>query len=270
MKINNCLIVTPVFNGAKYIGKTIDSILLQSESGVAITYCIVDGASQDNISEIIAEFQPEFSSRGIEFSYVSEKDYGMYDALAKGFERYADRDFDFYCYINSGDFFSRNSFLNLQKIFSDGIDWVTGINVIYNTSGDIVGARLPGIYPRSLIRSGIFGLMLPCIQQESTFWSSSAHKLINFQRLRKFKLAGDYFIWQSLAGEFELKVAKLWLSGFTVQPGQLSEVQRDKYFKELKQCSRRGVASYVFGFFIGLTWLLPDSIKCRWFKRTYV
>lgn len=270
MKINNCLVVTPVFNGAKYIRKTINSILLQSESGVAITYCVVDGASEDNIGEVIAGFQSEFSDRGIEFLFISEKDHGMYDALAKGFESYKDRSFDFYCYINSGDFFSTNAFLNLQGIFSRGVDWVTGINIIYNTSGDIIGARLPGIYPRSLIRSGVFGLMLPCIQQESTFWSSSAHQLINFDRLRKFRLAGDYFIWQSLASKFELKVAKLWLSGFTVQPGQLSEVQRDKYFKELKQCSNRGLVAYVFGFFVGLTWLLPDSIKCRLFGNTYI
>lgn len=78
---NNILvsIITPCFNSAKTIAKTIESVLTQTYKNVE--YIIIDGASNDNTLKVIQEYEPSFEGR---LRVVSEKDNGIYDAMNKG------------------------------------------------------------------------------------------------------------------------------------------------------------------------------------------
>jgi glycosyltransferase involved in cell wall biosynthesis len=78
-------IVTASFNSEKTISGTIQSVLNQSFQDYE--YLIIDGLSADRTVEIIRSFEPEFESRGILFSWISEKDSGIYDAWNKALER---------------------------------------------------------------------------------------------------------------------------------------------------------------------------------------
>lgn len=269
--IKSILVVTPCYNAAKYLPKTFFSILSQrADSNLDITYHVVDGGSSDGTIELCLEWSAVFSDSGIDFSYISEQDMGMYDALAKGYLKFSNRNFDIYCYINAGDFFAPRSFRNVAHLFSKGIDWLTGINVKYNSSGDIFGARLPGIYPRPLIINGVFGRVLPCIQQESTFWGSGPHQLIDFSKFRTFRLAGDFYLWRTFAEKFRLHIARCWLGGFTVEEGQLSQVHRTRYFVELRKASKFiGLSIFILPL-VAIHWLLPDSLKVRIFTTAYI
>lgn len=262
----NILIVTPCFNSETLIAKTLDSVLAQKTHDIDITYCVVDGGSTDGTVDILKSYEQLFSRAGISFSFLSEKDSGMYDALAKGFLCFKNSDFDWYAYINAGDFYAPRAFFNLRASTRFDDQWVTGINVLYNHKGDIIGARLPGPYYRRLIDHGVFGSLLPCIQQESTFWRSGAHNLIDFELFRKLKLAGDFFLWKSFSKKYELKVISVWLSGFSIHEGQLSEVRRSEYYQELKHVSG-GVrlTDYVIAFFVGIFWSIPSSLKLKFF-----
>lgn len=72
-------IITPCLNSAATIGQTIESVLNQTYSN--IEYIIADGGSTDGTVEIIREYIPLFRGR---LRYISEKDYGIYDAMNKG------------------------------------------------------------------------------------------------------------------------------------------------------------------------------------------
>ena len=52
---NKISIITPVFNGAKYIETTIKSILSQTYNN--IEYIVVDGGSTDGTKEIIEKYK---------------------------------------------------------------------------------------------------------------------------------------------------------------------------------------------------------------------
>jgi len=78
-------IVTASFNSEKTIATTIQSVLNQSFRNYQ--YLIIDGLSKDRTVEIIRSFEPEFESRGIAFSWISEKDAGIYDAWNKALDR---------------------------------------------------------------------------------------------------------------------------------------------------------------------------------------
>ena len=69
-------VITPVFNGASYIEKSIISVLSQTYEN--IEYIIIDGGSNDNTINIIEKYK-----NTIDF-FVSENDLGIYDAMNKG------------------------------------------------------------------------------------------------------------------------------------------------------------------------------------------
>lgn len=78
MKIS---LITVTFNGGATIRNTIQSVLSQSYPN--IEYIIIDGLSSDNTLSIIKDYEPQFMGR---LKWISEKDYGIYDAMNKGIQ----------------------------------------------------------------------------------------------------------------------------------------------------------------------------------------
>ena len=69
-------VITASFNAAETIGETLRSVAAQDWPD--IEHIVIDGASRDTTSEIVAEHQ---RAGGI---YISEPDRGIYDAMNKG------------------------------------------------------------------------------------------------------------------------------------------------------------------------------------------
>ena len=75
-------IITPSFNSAKTIRKTIEAVGAQSYT--SLQYIIVDGGSTDKTVEIAEGYRDKLEKKGIEYIIVSEPDNGIYDAMNKG------------------------------------------------------------------------------------------------------------------------------------------------------------------------------------------
>src|SRR5205085_11657289 len=71
-------IVTPVFNGADTIRRTIDSI--RSQDYPNIEHIVMDAGSTDSTLDIVREYADGLT-------LISEKDEGQSDALNRGFAR---------------------------------------------------------------------------------------------------------------------------------------------------------------------------------------
>jgi glycosyltransferase involved in cell wall biosynthesis len=69
-------LITVVYNRAATIEKTIQSVIRQSYPH--IEYIVVDGASTDGTLSIIHQYKDHIAK------IISEKDYGVYDAINKG------------------------------------------------------------------------------------------------------------------------------------------------------------------------------------------
>ena len=75
-------IITVSFNSEKTIARTIKSILDQSINN--LEYIIIDGNSTDKTVETIKSFESLFTEKSIKYTWISEKDDGIYDAFNKG------------------------------------------------------------------------------------------------------------------------------------------------------------------------------------------
>lgn len=229
--VKTITVITPCFNAGKYIRETIESVLNQSaikEGRLRLNYWVIDGGSSDDTTRIL----DEYAGRGVK--YISERDAGMYDALAKGFEKV---DGEVCCYINAGDYYHPQAFDVVKEVF-DGSDvqWLTGYSVMYNERSQVINFYLHKRYFRRFIRRGIYGRFQPHIQQESTFWRSELLDLVDMSSFRKLRYAGDFMLWHGFASRHELFVVASQLGGFKVHAGQLSSAM-DKYMSELESVS---------------------------------
>ncbi len=72
-------IITVVYNGAKILEQTIQSVINQNYEN--IEYIIIDGGSTDGTLDIIKKYEEQIDL------WISEPDRGLYDAMNKGIKR---------------------------------------------------------------------------------------------------------------------------------------------------------------------------------------
>ena len=216
-------IVTPVYNGEKYLEDTIQSIINQTYDN--IEYIIIDGGSTDKTLDIIKKYEDKIAY------WMSEQDRGMYDGINKGFKMATG---EIFAWLNADDKYYHSAVEIVVRIlnkYSKNIKWVTGIPSIYDKDGLIVRVGYPACYFRRFIRMGLYrGDILGCIQQESTFWRKSLWEKaggINSD----LQFAGDHDLWVRFSKHNHLYVIPTILGGFRKHQTQKSN-DMEKYYKE--------------------------------------
>lgn len=91
MKIS---VITPNYNGERFLEEAIRSVIAQRESGVELEYIIVDGGSTDRSPAIIEKYESQISH------VISEPDHGPANAINKGLNRASG---DILCWLNADD-----------------------------------------------------------------------------------------------------------------------------------------------------------------------
>jgi GT2 family glycosyltransferase len=183
------VIVTPSYNQAKYLRQTIESILTQEAPDLA--YVIQDGGSNDGSVEVIREYDEKLAA------WVSEKDEGQSDAIAKGFAKVDAGSHDIMAYINSDDVYMPGSFKIVGDYFdaNPDVDVVYGHRIIIDENGDEIGRWHLPPHDDSLLS------LVDYIPQETLFWRRSAYKkaggvdknfrfAMDWDLLLKFRKAG--------------------------------------------------------------------------------
>lgn len=257
-------IVTPCYNAEKYIIETAMSVLNQSavlNGRCELEYIICDGASTDATLTLIDEIKRNTKKHNISIKIYSNHDTGMYDALSKGLHSVNG---NICAYINAGDYYSQYAFDVLLDI-KENYDWkwITGLSIQYNCNSQICSVLLPYIYRSRLIQRGLYGKVLPFIQQESTFWDAELNNYIDYNSLSSFQLAGDYYLWYTFSCYAELMIVESYLGGFKKIKGQLSE-NMCSYFEELDKIAiSPNFIDYIIAICDKFCWKLPNGIKRR-------
>ena len=215
-------IVTVTYNAVQHLPDTLKTIRAQDYPNVE--WIVIDGGSKDGTTDFLC------ANEDVIDYWVSEPDRGMYDALAKGFER---ANGEILCWLNAGDMFLLGALSTVAEVFQarPETNWITGIHFWHLPGCRIIGCYIPPGYSSDLIGCGAYGKSLPYIQQESTFFRRSMLNGVNMERFREFKLAGDLYLWFRFSKQDRLTLVCAGLGSFCIQEGQLSE-DKESYWKE--------------------------------------
>jgi len=234
-------IVTPCYNMVKTIDETIWSILSQAGKEFSLRYHVQDGGSSDGTLEKLRAWEkrcldnPDFLPNCV-FTYASEPDNGMYDAIARGIARLDIPETAFMGWLNGDDTLWSGALAAIARLAIQipEVDWVMGWPCWLDECGRFTHIDRSLVYPQSILASGLAdGLHWQFIQQESTFWRKRIWNAVGGIDAT-LKNAGDWDLWYRFAQKTPLVHMQRQLGAFRVRPGQKSS-DLSKYRQEMEK-----------------------------------
>ncbi len=230
-------IVTPSYNQAAFLPKTLESVLSQ-EGDFGIEYMVKDGGSTDGSVEILARFKDMVDSgelpcrcRGVSFRYESGPDGGQYEAINAGF---AQTSGEVMAWLNSDDMYLPGALATVAAVFGQfpQVAWITSNQIKLNGKGMLVELDTVGPFPRDMVRRGLYnGRDNRFIQQESTFWRRSLWDKAGGLDTR-YRYAADFDLWTRFAREADLVLVNTLLAAFRRHGNQKTAVF-ERYEREM-------------------------------------
>jgi len=126
-------IVTPSYNQAQFLERTILSVLNQNYPN--LEYIIIDGGSTDGSIKIIKKYEKYFAY------WINEKDKGQADGINKGFKKATG---DIFTWLNSDDIYLPNTLFKIAEVFTKypNVDVIYGNQIDINEKDEIIGEMI--------------------------------------------------------------------------------------------------------------------------------
>lgn len=159
-------VITPSFNQAAYLERTIRSVLDQGYPN--IEYIIIDGGSTDASVDIIRKYADRLSF------WVSEPDRGQAHAINKGLQRATG---EWVAWQNSDDVFYPGAFAQLAQMAAKkpDADLIIGnMNLIDKDDGLLRDMKYVRPTYRSMLAEGMV------LANQAAFWRRSLHQKIGY------------------------------------------------------------------------------------------
>jgi glycosyltransferase involved in cell wall biosynthesis len=183
-------IVTPSFNQARFIGRTIDSVLAQ-RGDFALDYRVIDGGSTDGTLDILHGY-------GSRLSWVSEPDAGQIDAINKGLRAATG---EVVSWLNSDDLLLPGALARVAAAFcaDPALEWLHGRCAIIDEQDRPV-RRWIGLYKHLRARRHSLPNLLTenYISQMTAYWRRRVQDQVGLLD-PGFDLAFDYDFFLRLA-----------------------------------------------------------------------
>lgn len=211
----------------KWIEETIKSVLSQA-GDFEIEYIIIDGGSTDGTVEIIKKYDQlilagawPVSCNSIAFTWRSEKDTGMYEAINRGFLKATG---DIFAWINADDIYEAGAFSAIQTVFGKfpDIQWVKGITGTIDENSKKLRQGVCSLYRQKWLVNGIYGQEAYFVEQDSVFWKNDLWKKAG-PIPAHLRYAGDYWLWIQFARYAPLWSLNMPVSYFRKRENQISK-----------------------------------------------
>ncbi len=248
--LSNFSVITPNYNMGKYLVETIESVLINLKPDDE--YFIIDGGSTDNSLEIIQNYQDRITG------WISEKDHGYADALAKGFAKTTGA---FQCWVNCGDLLLPNALEKAKSLLiTNKIDLVYGDAIDIDDNGKILWISSANFQP--LRQYMLYGSWTPW--QISCFWKQSAYEQCNGINA-DVKLAADYDLFLRMTRQAKTKYFSVSFGAHRHHEGQLSISHQSTYKSEknLIRSNERSFDTVPINVFASAYYWLATRLKSR-------
>ncbi len=236
----------------EYLAETIDSVLTNLRPGDE--YFIIDGGSTDDSIEIIRRYASHLAG------WVSEKDQGYADALAKGFARSTA---DYHCWINSGDLLLVGALDEARtRLAATGADMIFGDDLYIDEAGKVL--QVSNGHADDLAAIMLYGGWTPL--QDACFWRRTLYEKVGGIN-SSVRYAADYDLFLRMSLRGSCRYVPVTFSAFRKHAGQNSMQNSAIYQNEREACRHRELSQHV-----GMRWgnrLLQAYYwwKVRWRAR---
>ena len=223
-------IVTPSYNQAQFLERTILSVLNQNYPN--LEYIIMDGGSTDGSVDIIKEYEKYLAY------WVSAKDGGQSEAIKNGFERATG---SILAWINSDDIYLPDTLLKVADAFSidKKTDVLYGNMYIIDKDDRVTEERrlmpwIPIVSKLGTLYGGYGGGYQP-----SSFWKSELYnKVGGLDTSFRFCMDNDLIIRFVLA-DAEFKYLNEYLSGYRAHEDTKTSTLKDIAKSEMEKVFRK-------------------------------
>jgi glycosyltransferase involved in cell wall biosynthesis len=142
-------IVTPTYNSLTWLPECIASVAGQAVDGIEVHHHVQDGGSTDGTAEFLEKVQANScvpTAYSYSFSFSSEKDEGMYDAINRGWDRAAD-DVDWLGHLNADEQYQPGMLARIAQAGTTHPEWgaITGNCIWVDERGEYLCSRKPSI-----------------------------------------------------------------------------------------------------------------------------
>ncbi len=183
-------IVTPSYNQARYLERTMLSVLEQDYP--QIEYFVMDGGSSDDSRAILERYSSKLAG------WVSEKDNGQTDAINKGFSRASGQ---ILAWLNSDDTYNPGAISAAVKFLQQNPQ----VGLVYGDANFIDEKdRFLGRFPAAQTDYAKLRQGYVHIPQQSAFWRADLWQKVA-PLDESFYFAMDYDLWVRLAALSEVR-----------------------------------------------------------------
>jgi hypothetical protein len=250
--------------------------VITQQGDFEIYYHIQDGLSKDGTVEALKKWKARFeldakfeNCAPVHFSFSSEKDVTMYDAIQKGMN-YLQKQVAgnegkiLMTWINSDDLLLPGSVQTaFRMIYETGVaEVMTGYPCCIAEDGTYVMTQAVAAVSREHLRKGYYdGRLMPFIMQEGTFWTKKIWDEVGGVRT-DLKLCGDWDLWRRFAEVSEILVFRGALACHRRHEKQLSADCRE-YWKEIDTLLEPVKKKKLKGAWGYSAWFSLDENRCK-------
>lgn len=222
-------IITPSFNQAGFIERTIKSVLGQDYDN--IEYIIIDGGSSDGTLNVIEKYAGKLT-------WISEKDKGQSDAINKGLRMATG---DIVAFLNSDDTYEPGTISQVANYFKKNPTkkWVYGKCRIINENDAEIRKPIT-IYKNLLLKKYSYPKLLTenFISQPATFWRRELHGELGYlSETEHFCM--DYEFWLRIGKKYPAGIIDVYLANFRYYAQSKSGGVNKKQFQDELRLARK-------------------------------
>lgn len=230
-------IVTPVYNGEKFLRQTIESILSQ-EGNFYIDYIIIDDGSTDNSLAIIKEYdalldiKKETRCLGVKFRYVTGPNMGQSKAYNLGFSMATG---ELMAWMNADDYYLPGAFEYISNLYNND----QSIDFIYSDCLKIYSnGRLATTEPRPRPNEALKSLRSRGNSFDICFFTKQIfNKVGPLDETLKYCMDLDFWFRVFVTGK--TKYAPYTTAAFRIWEGSNTSTQQEKFAEERKKIFKK-------------------------------